>query len=309
MKIRLDRNDSIAAIKNVNRVFLLSIVAFFTTGFTVGFITSNLNFGEVATSVLIEVTTYAALLMPVFIFSNLKCKGSDDVMFPTFDAKTLKNGTICAIIAYPAMLTATFLMGTTSVESQLTSDAMATTVINRSLIENVIRMALLPAVIEEFVFRGCLMGVYRKRNTICGIVVSSILFALMHCNLYQIPYAMVGGVIFAYVTFATDNVGTAMVAHFLVNLTSVGTAYLNDLITIYCPEYMTEIEGIVTGLMMTGGVLALGWLAISVFKGKIKTRPLEIDKTIGITDVMTASLVIALSIFILATCMFEGITI
>ena len=51
-------------------------------------------------------------------------------------------------------------------------------------------MAVLPAVSEEFLFRGILYNTYRKTSPILGVFLSALFFALLHGNFNQIPYAL-----------------------------------------------------------------------------------------------------------------------
>ena len=84
-----------------------------------------------------------------------------------------------------------------------------------------LRHAALPAILEELLFRlvpMLLMAKYSRRGC---VVWSSLFFALIHCNLFQIPYAFVAGVIFMSVNLATGSVIPSLVLHFLSNSASV----------------------------------------------------------------------------------------
>lgn len=87
-------------------------------------------------------------------------------------------------------------------------------------------IAVLPAVTEEFVYRGMLFGGYRKRSILMGAIVSGLVFGLMHGNLNQLMYAFVMGVVFALIDEITGSTVSSMVMHLLVNGTSVVLVYL-----------------------------------------------------------------------------------
>ena len=115
--------------------------------------------------------------------------------------------------------------------SQLLSDYVAAT----SIVEELAgvpfpvafaAIALLPAVTEEFVYRGMLFGGYRKRSVLMGAIVSGLMFGMMHGNLNQLMYAFVMGVVFALVDEITGSTVSSMVMHLLVNGTSVVLVYL-----------------------------------------------------------------------------------
>ena len=87
-------------------------------------------------------------------------------------------------------------------------------------------IAVLPAVTEEFVYRGMLFGGCRKRSILMGAIVSGLVFGLMHGNLNQLMYAFVMGVVFALIDEITGSTVSSMVMHLLVNGTSVVLVYL-----------------------------------------------------------------------------------
>ena len=86
---------------------------------------------------------------------------------------------------------------------------------------DVIGIAMVPAVCEEFLFRGLILSAllpYGKKTAIFG---SAILFCLMHQNPAQIlaPFAL--GIIFAYITIETGSIWGGIIIHFLNNLLTV----------------------------------------------------------------------------------------
>lgn len=296
-----------ASIKNINRVLLASIILFLAAGIAVSVLLPRITSSQKISNVVLEVTAYTALVLPSIVFFKLNLHGSKDIILPKFNLKTIKNGIICAAIAYPLMMIADYFSRITEISSHLTSNQIEDTIISYSFIGNVIRMALLPAAAEEFAFRGSLFGVYSKKNALAGLVLSSFLFSLLHSNLYQIPYTLVGGIIFAYSTYVTDNTGTAMVGHFIVNLISIIAAYINRFLLINCPDNFNVIAGIINGLIMAGGVLAAAFLIVKVFKKKIVPRSLKVkEREVDLRSFITSSLVFAISILLLITLLYEG---
>lgn len=89
--------------------------------------------------------------------------------------------------------------------------------INQTLLLYLLRGALCPALIEEFAFRGVIMQPLRKYGDKFAIIVSSILFALMHGNLIQAPFAFLIGSVIGYVVVVTGSMWTGVLIHFLNN--------------------------------------------------------------------------------------------
>ena len=82
--------------------------------------------------------------------------------------------------------------------------------------------AILPAVIEEFLFRGLLYGALRPRlGAVPSIALSAAVFAAFHFNLYQFLPILVIGVTLAYLYEKTRSLVTTSFVHILHNSVSV----------------------------------------------------------------------------------------
>ena len=82
-------------------------------------------------------------------------------------------------------------------------------------------IAVIPAILEEFVYRGVFYNEYRKVNTRKAVLLSGLLFGVMHMNLNQFIYAFFMGVIFAMIIEATDSILASMIVHFTINGSSL----------------------------------------------------------------------------------------
>lgn len=101
-------------------------------------------------------------------------------------------------------------------------------------------MAFLPAVVEEFIFRGIFYGSYRRKNVIGAALMSGLLFGVTHLNLNQFAYAFVIGVAFCLLYEASGNIVLPMTAHFAINANTVFMLYAMGTV----PE--TELQGNIT---------------------------------------------------------------
>lgn len=106
------------------------------------------------------------------------------------------------------------------------NDTLDIIVNNNPLWLNLVIMALLPAVVEEFIFRGLIFNGYKKRNPLVAVVLSAVLFGLIHMNINQFSYAFVIGIVFALLAYATGSLIPSIVAHFTINGTSVVMSHL-----------------------------------------------------------------------------------
>lgn len=127
-------------------------------------------------------------------------------------------------IAFPSVL---LIMGISLLTSFLLGlfGATNSVTVYDSFFENLIRHVILPAVLEESIFRYLPMTLFGGKNRRACILVSSLSFALVHANLFQIPYAFVAGVIFMSVNLMTGSPLPSFILHTLNNLVSVISLY------------------------------------------------------------------------------------
>lgn len=86
---------------------------------------------------------------------------------------------------------------------------------------SVLQLAIVPALCEEFAIRGVVMQPLRKYGDRFAIVMSSLIFALMHGNMIQIPFAFVAGIALGYFAISTGSIWTSVAIHFCNNLFSI----------------------------------------------------------------------------------------
>ena len=91
-----------------------------------------------------------------------------------------------------------------------------------------VSVAVLPALVEEFAFRGVVLNMLRKYSDGLAVLVSGILFGLIHGNFTQIPFALVVGLILGYIAVKTNSLLPGIIIHFLNNALSVTFSLLTS---------------------------------------------------------------------------------
>lgn len=87
---------------------------------------------------------------------------------------------------------------------------------------------LLPAVCEEFVFRGILCAEYNRYGAVISITLSSLFFAMLHFSFPLFLNYLVLGAMLAAVWYATRSLLATVILHFLYNLFCLfGQPYLS----------------------------------------------------------------------------------
>lgn len=121
----------------------------------------------------------------------------------------------------------------------------------------VINTAVMPALFEEFTFRGVIMQPLRKYGDWFAIVASAVCFAVVHANMIQIPFAFIAGLSLGYFCIRTKSIWTSVVIHFLNNFYSV-------IFSIYFEKHPDASS--FTYLVISGTIVIIGVVALVVFK-------------------------------------------
>ena len=104
--------------------------------------------------------------------------------------------------------------------------------------------AILPAISEEFIYRGAIFHYSQKGGgRVFAIIFSAVCFSLMHMNFYQIGYAFVAGLLFALFMVATKDIWFVVVMHCVNNSISILTMYLQEGLG---NEYAYNVFGLTT---------------------------------------------------------------
>ena len=116
--------------------------------------------------------------------------------------------------------------------------------------------AIVPAIVEEYVFRGVVLGEYLKIETGAAVLISSIFFALLHFSLGSVLYGFFFGCVFALVRIATGNLTYTVFMHLIFNSVNVLLSYSS-------PEWISEWA---VAAFMIAGIVGFVILLIVFFR-------------------------------------------
>lgn len=126
-------------------------------------------------------------------------------------------------------LTSVFLMLTEDVGVELTAPEMNAPESFAGRVIYAVSIAVVPALVEEFSLRGVIMQPLRRYGDWFAIFASSAVFAVLHGNLVQAPFAFIAGIGIGYAVCITNSVWTGVIIHFCNNFYSVAVDFLlND---------------------------------------------------------------------------------
>lgn len=135
-----------------------------------------------------------------------------------------------------------------------------------------LRVSILAAVVEEFCLRGHVMGNLRRYGDVFAVLMSSAIFALMHGNLIQVPFAMFSGVALGIFSIKTGSIWPAIMAHAINNGLSVAISYLIKIVG--------EEPGMLLYSYAMYVLIFIGLVAAFAFAMNTKDRPLKRGNTV-----------------------------
>ncbi|MCQ2507044.1 MAG: CPBP family intramembrane metalloprotease [Lachnospiraceae bacterium] len=207
-------------VREVNVIFLVTI-AFYILG--------SLLLGDVMekSSIVALLISQGVLVLPSVIWMCVrKVKFNEVVTFKKIDFITVLL-VIGFVIAINPLLNFLNAMSMVVFSNQI-GGTMVEITEETGFLGGLAVMALVPACLEEFVYRGVFSENYKKVNVMYGALLSGLLFGLLHMNFNQFSYAFVLGFAFSILNVASGSIITSMIAHFLINGTSVVLIYLMD---------------------------------------------------------------------------------
>ena len=109
----------------------------------------------------------------------------------------------------------------------------------KGLLVNVLVVGVLPAIGEEFVFRGVVQRIFSKwtRNEHLGILIAAFLFSAMHIQFYGLFPRFFLGVLFGYLLLWSGSIWLPVFGHFVNNASAVIVFYFTDEVNFKAGKY------------------------------------------------------------------------
>lgn len=216
--------------KKINRlmagIFLLHIAVVVLLALAGG----KLRIGVILNLSLGEIILFVPTLVYLLVY---KAKKSDPSLKERLHYKRVKPTTLLYVLFFTwlSMPLTTLINCVSMLFVDNTIMGMADIILNVPFLLMLFLMAVLPAAVEELVFRGVTYGGYRKSGTrFAAVMLSALMFGLMHMNLNQALYAFVIGILLALLFEATDSIFTTMLFHFIYNAQSCCLMFLIEAI-------------------------------------------------------------------------------
>ena len=206
-----DNPPDYKAVKMANITFLFCII------FEVVGIMTILFFGMVGAQMSIYFMTF---MFSLFLWR--KHKGEIEIKLTKVEPVKLAQLSAITVCGIPIALFLNYFAGILSSAGADSAEDVNT----YPLILSLVVFAVVPAVVEEFVFRGVILGAYSKVDVKAGIVISSLFFALLHFSCGSVMYGFFFGLLFAVIRLSTGNLVYTIIMHCLFNTINVLMSYM-----------------------------------------------------------------------------------
>lgn len=137
-----------------------------------------------------------------------------------------------------------------------------------------ISTAIVPAFVEEFLFRGVVLSQIRPYSETGAVLISALLFGLMHQTPFQILYTTALGIVLGVVCIKTGSIWCGVILHFFNNFLSVFQSFLLE-------RYNEETGNIIYSVMMLSVILLSFLLGATLFIAGKKSTPEKVKRTAG----------------------------
>ena len=225
--------------RKANRAFLYMILATmcFTLLYTVWMIGTMTAMPVMLNNFLSEMMIFIPALAMVFFHGD---KISVLVPFKKIRVQSALLIPLYVLLLFPLVV---FINSLSMLFVDNTVVQMADQILALPLWQMVFSIGIFGPFVEEFVFRGVILQSYQRTGRIIGsIILSSILFGMMHLNINQFAYGAAMGVMFALLVEATGSVLSSFLAHALFNTAEVLLMYMEKDVLGQAQEYMDSIE-------------------------------------------------------------------
>ena len=141
-----------------------------------------------------------------------------------------------------------------------------------NIIFAIIALGIVPAFIEEFIFRGAILQGLRKYGDWFAIIGSALLFMLIHANIQQTIYQFVFGILAGWLVVKTGSIWTSIAMHGLNNVFVIILQSIYEIQGQTGREVVIDTAFILQTIIYTIILCGLIWLGVYLIKKVYKKQ-------------------------------------
>ncbi len=214
---------------NTNLIYFIVLVVFIVIR-----ICSSYNLfsfmGTYASYIMSFITQVGIIfLLPLVLFKTLnKCSFKQTFNFFSYKKVSFKSILVAILLGFVVFFLNVYVSNFFNSLIQLfgynpstSSSSSALPATWWTLILNLISTAVLPAICEETLHRGMLLKGNSQMGMKKSIIISGLLFGLLHLNIEQFFYASIIGLFLGYICWCCNSIYPCIIVHFMNNALSV----------------------------------------------------------------------------------------
>ena len=138
---------------------------------------------------------------------------------------------------------------------------------NQNGVFSFITIVIAAPVIEELIFRGIILnGLLQRYSPVKSIILSSILFGIVHLNPWQFVSALISGVFSGWVYYRTKKLSLSILIHLVNNLVAFVVIYFMDTETMMNESLSELYGGFMNFILITAGAIFVSIIGIFLLK-------------------------------------------
>ncbi len=179
--------------------------------------------------------TFGSVLLPFMLVNRLMKKHTGAGETLIFDRRVSTGSLFISVIAGSGIcmaanvVSSVFIAVMSAFGFTLTSPDVPMPEGAAGFLLSFVRVVAVAAMAEEISLRGYIMGNLKKYGDVFAIGASAVLFAIMHGNLVQAPFALMAGFAIGYFTVKTGTLWTGIMIHGINNFISLALSYIMDI--------------------------------------------------------------------------------
>ena len=146
-------------------------------------------------------------------------------------------------------------------------------------------LGVVPAIVEELLFRGVIFQGLRSRfSRVASVLLCAALFALMHQNIEQLIYPFLLGCVLSLVMEKTGNLLYCIIIHMFNNLSTIILSYIVNTVLGKQIADILPITwwGVLCAILIAAATIAVLWLIYHFYLKKIDAEDLQEEENLTI---------------------------
>ena len=205
-------------------IVLVTILSMFICKFAGLDYESYQTFFNTSYGYLILASVMYLVIATVFFFINRK---KDNKIISKPSAKKIFLYILIALLSFLTLYPIITCIDSLLVEWGFSLNTLSYELNTSGYFISLISIVILPAVVEELLFRGLIFKGLKQYGKVFSITISALIFSIYHMSIDQIIYPFLMGLLFGVIMYKENNILYCIAVHFTNNFVSLTLSYLD----------------------------------------------------------------------------------